>query len=673
MSRHLPPGTVLEEDFVGISDPQSRKGQIPPLPPGTTLEGEAPEPVAPERGLGSQLLDVPLAAAQGITGGYMDEIGAALKTAINKRPYEENLAATRARYEEIPTAVGIPSEIAGGVGTMFAAAPVLAGTKIAQVFARLPPWLRSTGLGSLIGGIFGSGYAEGGLEDRAMGGLVGAGVGAATGGAAHGIIRGIQAGGGKIAQGVRTIRDPEGAAMRKTAEAFNLDETTAARGAARLKSLGRQGMIADVGGENVLGLARGTAGVPGPAKNRIMMALEGRAGGEAERIGQGLRKGLKPQDYFAAEEVMLGKLQAPAAEAYQAAYQANSSVMTKTLERYLKRPVMKKVLKQAVDLAGIESSRVGPLSKELGDMARYAAEVGRMKPVKGGVARGFKLETWDNMKRGIDALIDKQTNPITGRLTNKGRLLGNLKRDLVKELDRATGGTKSLYAKARKQYAGDIEVLNSLRDGRKFMKMDAERITQKLNGLSDAGKEAYRSGAARAVMDVVEGTADQASAARRLFGKSITRKKISAIFPTKGDTTGFARRMVAEQRFAKTKNYIGSGSRTAPMLAEQDALSRMAGNIGAVTGSEIPGGGHALVKAGIGRRIMQRMVPPSQEANRALARILTGRNQAENQRILEELAKMGVGGPPSGGVNPLTAGIIAALAQQGGRVAGQIQ
>lgn len=613
--------------------------------------------------------DLTYSVASGATGNYFDELAAKVSEMRGVGTYDENMKAVRKRMEEIGPATRIPGEVLGGIGSAVAVAPAAAGTKVAQMYARLPPWLQSTGLGALFGGLYGSGAAEEG--ERMKGAAVGAPLGAATGLATHGVLKGAEAALGGVAKGIRTLRNPEEAAIRKVADAFNLDETTAGRVQARLNTLGPQGMIADAGGENVLGTLRGAAGVPGVAKNRVMMSLKGRAEGEAGRISQATKMGLNPQDYFAAEDAFLGKLQGPAKQVYQAAYEANPSVMTDKLSGLLKRPVMQGALKEAAELAGIEGSNLGPVSKELTEAARFASEVGKMKPI-GKVSEGYSLETWDNIKRGLDSMIEKESNEITGRLTNRGRLLSNLKNELTSALDTATGGDRSLYAQARKQYAGDIEVLKALRDGKDFMKLAPERIARKLGEYSESAKEAYRSGAARAIADIAANVPDQASAAQRLFGKAITRDKIRAIFPDQKSAHEFARKMAAERRFAETKNYVGSGSRTAPMLAEQQNIADALGSVGATMASKIPGG-HPFIMAKIGRKLINQAFPQSQEAQMAIARILTTRNPAERLFYLDKLRGLNIGTPPSGSLDPWTASMIMGLTGQEGRMIGQNQ
>ncbi|HKJ73007.1 MAG TPA: hypothetical protein VKA19_02735, partial [Alphaproteobacteria bacterium] len=301
--------------------------------------------------------------------------------------------------------------------------------------------------------------------------------------------------------------------------------------------------------------------------------------------------------------------------------------------------------------------------------------LGKMeKAGRPGVAKGLSLETWDAIKSGLDKVLSSRayTNELTGRLNKQGYAPDQLRRALLKELDKATGGEKSLYAAARRQYGGDAEVLQALREGKGFMKEAPEQIRKKMADMSDAAKEAYRSGAARAVKDVVDSTPDTASAANRLFNKSITRNRIRAVFPSNKAYNEFARKMRAEQQFAKTKNAITSGSRTAPVQAEQQDAQRALGNMGAVLGSKIPFM-HPLVMSGIGRRVARGLGQTNEATDRALSRMLFNRDQTMNQNVIAKLLEQQAAKPLTEPTTPLARALAAALAQQEGRFIGQNQ
>ena len=413
----------------------------------------------------------------------------------------------------------------------------------------------------------------------------------------------------------------------------------------RLRELGPQATIADAGGRNVAGLAGNVARAPGASQNRAEIMLTQRAEGEAGRIAQAIKKGLDPQDYYAAEEAFLGNLRTRAAPLYEQAYEQFPSITSRVLNRLLKSKTGQKALRETVEI--IENERAGgaaaylaQVDEELTVAARAAADVGKMEGVGlPGVIGGFSLRTWDQIKRGFDALLDSPAyrNEVTGRLNTRGRSVDQMRRTLLKELDKATGGEKSIYAKARATYAGDAEVMTALREGRKVLNMDPEVIARDMAKLSDAGKEAYRSGAARALKDVVDKTVDKGSAAGRIFGTARKRAQIRAVFPDQKSYNLLRKSLVAEQRFTKLQRESLGGSPTQPRLAQaEDALTHLGGMAGVMTAGVGPG--HTLLKAGIFRKAGKALLGGSPGPhNLAVAKVLFNRNQAMNQRALDTL------------------------------------
>ncbi len=615
-----------------------------------------------------------LAVEQGVTFGFGDEINAALTTAIGSGSFEENLKSQRARLEKIPVPVMIGGELAGGLVSVAVTGPIFAATKIGQLFTRLPRWLQTTGLGALWGGLFGAGTEEGDIEERLKSGGIGAGAGAVTGGVLHGTIVGGTAATKGIAGLVRSRTNPTEQATVILGQKLAADNITPSQVRVRLRELGPQATIADAAGTNTLGLTRGVAGVPGSAKEKISQTLRVRGLGESDRVSKQVVKNLGPADYFAREDIFLEKLRLGAREAYGDAYGANPSIQSTALDRILTAPIAQSALKEAATIAGIERASgkvkwLGPVDEELTQLARFAADHAGGAPVtQPGIAKGLSLETWDYVKRGLDSVLDKpiNTNAVTGRFTKRGAAISGLKKTLVEALDAATGGKNSLYKKARNLYASDVEVLKALREGEKFMKLRPEQITRRLSELSASAQEAYRNGAARAVLDVVENVADKGSVAGRLFAKKMNRERIRAVFPDRKKFTDFSRRMVAEQRFAETEQAVGSGSRTAPMQKEVADAERLAGHAGALVGSA-SGIGHPLIAATIGRQRAARAAAGirGKTLDKILASWLVTRNRADQLRILDRLEQQATPSKgPSFGIKAATLG----AAQQESRI-----
>jgi hypothetical protein len=428
----------------------------------------------------------------------------------------------------------------------------------------------------------------------------------------------------------------------------------------------------------VVELARRTAGPVGAARNRIMGMLETRADGASDRITGQVTKNLGPGDFEGAEQQFLANLRKGGDEAYQAAREAHPVIeMTPRLEAILQTKQGRQALAEArqiaeLERAGGEVSWLGPVDQELTQAARYAAERGLMDPVaRPGVARGFSLETWDYIKRGFDALGQKPAyqNQLTGASTKMGTTLQGAARAINKELDRLTGGEKSLYAAARKQYGGDVEVLKALRDGKNFLKLSPEANAAKMDKLSNAGRVAYRNGASRTLVDMVERTGDSASAVNKIFGNKALRRRIASIFPSRKTYTDFARRMVAEQKFEQTRRGVGRGS-TQPLEEDRTGgIRKRLGNIGAILGSQAPGGS-SLVKAGIGRELAAGTIPRGtpRAVYDELSKMLASRDPVVRRDALNWLRAH----PPQAGQpkHPLIRGLTIGASGQEGRASG---
>ncbi|MDH3970388.1 MAG: hypothetical protein OEU56_25580, partial [Rhodospirillales bacterium] len=278
------------------------------------------------------------------------------------------------------------------------------------------------------------------------------------------------------------------------------------------------------------------------------------------------------------------------------------------------------------------------------DLERGAQVIDLEKAVKSGE---IPLEAWDDIKRGFDALVEKPLyqNAKTGGYTKAGRGVLKLKSEILSQLDEATGGPGGLYAQARKIYAGEAEALGALRDGRKIFSRDPEQITIAMGKLSEAGKEAYRSGAARAMKDIIAKTADKASAATRLAGNAQKRAQIRAVFPDNKSYRELQQALIAEKRFAQTRAKVDTGSMTEPRRAESEDALTLAGGVGGVVAGTQVGrilGGHTIMTAGMGRRVGTALMGKTKAHDLEVAKILFSRDPAANQRVLDVLMKTAV-------------------------------
>lgn len=535
---------------------------------------------------------------------------------------DKRLAELKQYHEENPVSAQA-QEIGGSIisgGAFKKGAGALATT-----FEKLPKWLQTTGLGALWGAADSVGRADPGERLEAAG--EGAAMGAATGSILHG--------GGKVLGGLgkgtrayaKALFRPQAQADRLLANALGADEVT--RMQQRLKVLGPNATIMDIGDETTKGLARGVAGVPGRSRRQITSTLTSRSKGSQGRLEREVRKKIGPTDYFDAEETFLAKLREGADANYGAAREAYPTVMSDSLREKLQSPSVRKGLREALEIAQnrVAAGKNAPVDE---------IEAALKDPEK---VQALSLDAWDYVKRGLDALVEKPaySNQFTGRVNARGGSIKGLTKSLLKDLDNATGGASGPYAHARKAYGGDAEMVGALRDGKNFMKLAPEEIKRAMAKLSASGKEAYRSGAARAVQDVLTSTRGKASPSNRLFGASINKSKIAQIFPEK-EFSSFRRSVQAEQVFDETRNAVVAGSRTAPMMEDVANVKRQASRIGALVGSAFPIGGHALVKAGVGRQLGSEAIGSTPKVMTALAKMLSTQSRTEQLAILQRIA-----------------------------------
>lgn len=192
---------LLDADNAALLNEARKRGfaPAPPIPEpdtsGVTRAGG--EPLTGTQGLGPDLArradDTARSMAAGATFNFADEIAAGAETALGEGDFEENVAAERARDEEIPLRAAIPGQVTGAL---------LTGTGLAKAGVSLLPGATRTlpslaGRGAAEGALFGAAFGAGAGEDageRLRGAATGAATGAALGGTLGAFTR-VMAGG----------------------------------------------------------------------------------------------------------------------------------------------------------------------------------------------------------------------------------------------------------------------------------------------------------------------------------------------------------------------------------------------------------------------------------------------------------------------------------------------
>lgn len=549
--------------------------------------------------LGRSTDDLVRATASGVTRGFADEISGSLDTKVFGGDLDENIDAQRARDAQIPTSIRLPGEIGGAMATIAAAAPALAGTSVGQGFAHLPRWLQAASVGSLEGGLFGAGHADGTPAER----IPDATAGALTGGALGG---GLSILGSLGRGGVNMIKNrvsPTSAADNRLSKAISDDLMTPKQVQSRLSRLGPQATISDAGGENVRGLARLTAGVPGPAKERAKSIFNNRAFTEGTRVQNALKGHTKAPEMFLSREDLVKAMKDKATPYYKRAYAAGPELRSNKLFELLNRKPGKDALKEAADLAGIEGKSI------------------KMTP------RGISTEAVDDFKAGLDSLIAQEKNEFTRELSKRGGKLTAYKNEVLREVDRLNPS----YKAARDIYRGDAEIISAVDLGAKFKRMSAEELRRTLSVMTPAEQQAFRNGATKEILLDINKTGDGRSVAQKLGGNKEMREKMRALIPDAADFREFTRLLVQEGRFQQTRNTVLGGSQTFNKQAEAlDAIGGVAGDVASGQGLAT-----TLVRKGI-----DAVTRPNAQASRQLSPMLFNKNPTTNAETLQGLTPM---------------------------------
>lgn len=627
---------------------KKRSGKTYLFPDGTTEEQveryfarlgrERPAP-ADRAGNREYLKGLGRAAAQGATLSFGDEALAALRFRLGGEDYEAALADERAKLarfgHENPT-TALAAELAAGV------LPALAvpGGFVAAPARALATVGRLAGVGALYGGASGLGAGEGALTERLPEAAEGAAKGAALGLGIPAVVKAARRLYDFTALRIwPRLADQVGRGRDAVLKALGRDKLTLPELRARVardQRLGVPGKVLDAG-DDLAGLAETVAQHPGTGPAAMTRELAARNADQRERVVEQLTSRVAGRNYYEMEGTLIEGLRVKAAPLYAEAYAAGPEVMTPGLRRVLAR------LEAAGDFSGAigaarriaarEGRRLGPTDAELTAAAR---EVG----VAGPVARGFSTETWDQIKRGLDAMLDgpRYRNELTGRLNREGASVYGLKRQLVNELDVANPA----YGVARAEYAGDAETLEALRYGiKEALRAPPETLAAKVAGSSRSEVEALRVGMVRGLQDAMLGPSANFDAAKRVVNSPYMRERLKVLFDDPDEYDLLTAALDREMKMFGDASRIVGNSRTARRIFGKQDLEQTPQAADMITDAVVSGTmGNprpGLVMAHVMRFLSDRGPMPEEKLNE-IARILRAGTDAEVAGVIADLS-----------------------------------
>jgi len=416
-----------------------------------------------------------------LTFGTLDEIEAALRTgSISGAEYEKQRNMLREKQkqfgEDMPY-VKTPVEIAGGMALPFgligkgvkALAPaeqaLATGTTLTGQAAR------GVALGAGTGALSGYGYAEKDAGEAA-------GLGAIFGGVFGGTVPIVIDKAGTLMRNVLNasgIGDQATASSKMLANYMQKDNLTPQEAFDALNELRRIGVpnpvIADLG-KNLKDLAYSAYVVQSKSKGATESFLENRLIDQPNEIVRGLvekaglAKNVNGYEYLTS---LVEEQASAASRAYPKAY--SLAVDARPFRTYVDRPVFIDAYKEAEKRAAVQGQTLPPL-----DSIRNAQSV--------------PTDILHQIKIGLDRVINKETDAVTGKVTGYGTDVIKVKNefnDLIK-------AKNPDYAKANAEFADSARIKNSFEMGQKYQSLDVQEAAAKLKGFNDAEKEAFRLG-----------------------------------------------------------------------------------------------------------------------------------------------------------------------------------
>ena len=297
--------------------------------------------------------------------------------------------------------------------------------------------------------------------------------------------------------------------------------------------------------------------------------------GSTARVQEQVEKALPgSRDYFDAEDAITKNLRAIGDTEYQKAYQVGS-VRDPQIEEVIYNPELADVWKSAQRMARLNkrelSMKMEPVLDEGGNL------VG-LRPTGDSIP---DVEALDYFKRALDDKIEAGYRGTSSVGKGEASALRERRNELVSRLDELVPE----YREARTKYAGDLEVRDALRLGRDILKrtMRPQELKRSLATMSDAEREALRTGARQSIFEPMEDAATNrnfAQALRGVRGDNAKMQKLQMVMDP-AEFRFFDRALRREDELFRRGSQAIKGSRNVSMAQGAATLDDMVakGNI----------------------------------------------------------------------------------------------
>jgi hypothetical protein len=283
----------------------------------------------------------------------------------------------------------------------------------------------------------------------------------------------------------------------------------------RLKTFGPGTVLADVLGERGVDMASGAALVPGKSRQQAADFVSGRKKDRPKRLRAVADENLSDESFYDNKDEIVESMRKEAEPLYKAAFAPKTTKGGRVvvqwdehLERMINDPDMKRGMAQGIKIIRRDANADNiPFNYE-----EYAIkgfnEDGTL--IFGGTPN---LRVLDAGKRGLDQIIEAARDDF-GKIkwTPDLRSIENFRKKLVAKLDDMTTDEDgvSLYKKARAEWAGPAQQVDSMKMGRRFMKGDEEVSKKVFDAMTPDNQSQFLLGVRREVTQFINSNTETA-------------------------------------------------------------------------------------------------------------------------------------------------------------------
>ena len=458
-------------------------------------------------------------------------------------------------------------------------------------------------------------------------------------------------------------------ASRLMAKAIEDDEYTMETALKKLKELGPQSTLADLGdntrslmhsvyargGEGSQNVARHYSrrqgGTPSPLGTKTAGLQEGHAAGRVRDMIDKLGFG-KYHDRTA-----LDKLQKEASELYEKAYAANKTIDHPEITEIMNRDLMKSVMGEARKGMNLTGENVSLVNKELTALGReQGITTGK------GIGEGLKLKFLDKVKKRLWSLAEQAKRTGDTDLAND---YNTVRRDLTRALDEAD--ETGFYKAARAKSGGKLAADDARERGKNFISKsefsDDQTMADELAEMSIDELQNFRMGVAQALKSKVSARKYKAgNAPDAIKGDDSLEARIKVAFGDDDSFVSFKNQLLAEDELHKTYSKL-TGSPTSKNLGSVDYATDPNTILeGLQTATHSPVRGTIQTAMGIKDKLLMPKSMSKELANLLTRQDLTPIEQQYKAKLLSQLAQNrlatgglgGVSGAIGSSDNPVT-------------------